>query len=224
MIAIRRSECPQILMGQRKKRTAHNDPHVVRALWEMQYQKCCYCEKLIPQGGAEANVEHFRPKSSHKRLMNSWSNLLLACGSCNNKKRDKFPVARNGDPLLIDPTDANTDPEDHLTFIISHEHPMYGSIMERNASLRGRTTIDTVGLANSFLIRNRKTTIREVMGLYMEILETTDETSRSQAVQRLEQRLGANCEHAAVAREFARANGLEAKLMLTIPRGAELGG
>lgn len=140
------------------------------------------------------------------------------------KKGTQFPVASNKKPLLLDPTDTSTDPEDHLEFIIDDDEALFGSIMERNGSVCGRKTIDTVDLTNSSHIRKRKNALQEIMNLYFNILKASDVTSKSQAVQHLEQRLGANCEHAAIAREFARVKKLEEKFGVRIPRGAELGG
>jgi hypothetical protein len=47
-------------------------------------------------------VEHFRPKAKVTKVKThpgyywlgyEWSNLLLACWSCNNRKRNRFPIA-----------------------------------------------------------------------------------------------------------------------------------
>jgi len=46
---------------------------------------CCYCERhLDPQ---DIHVEHIKPQKSHEKLSKHWSNLLLACSTCNTYKR-----------------------------------------------------------------------------------------------------------------------------------------
>ncbi len=47
---------------------------------------CSYCERWIASALA---VEHKVPKSAHPDLARSWSNLLLACATCNSHKSDK---------------------------------------------------------------------------------------------------------------------------------------
>lgn len=64
--------------------------------------KCAYCESVIDFG----DVEHFRPKGGARGLDGKsfypdcywwlaydWDNLLLACETCNQSKRDFFPVS-----------------------------------------------------------------------------------------------------------------------------------
>ncbi len=140
----------------------------------MQHGKCCYCEQRIPDEGHLKAVEHFRPKSIFKDLKNDWENLLLACSQCNGKKSDKFPVilsdrsdeletsdpktASEETPAIIDPSDSETDPEDHIGFDFTGSDMSdeeYGIIMARNNSLMGHTTIETVGLGRMFYAKKR---------------------------------------------------------------------
>ena len=92
MIRIKRQPCPSALEGVSSNANHYNKKEIVKALWDMQHMKCCYCECRIPQDGHLKAVEHFRPKSVYQELKNEWSNLLLACAQCNGKKRDKLPV------------------------------------------------------------------------------------------------------------------------------------
>ena len=87
-------------------------PHVVAALYAMQHGKCCYCEAYIPDWGTGKQVEHFRPQSAFRALINEWSNLLLACATCNSSKGDAFPTALDwtGTPFLLDPSNPELDP------------------------------------------------------------------------------------------------------------------
>ena len=93
MIQIERGECPPVLgPAGRIHKYLYRTKKVVRALWDMQKQKCCYCEQLIPPDGHGKAVEHFHPQSIFKSRRNDWPNLLLACPQCNGKKSNKFPV------------------------------------------------------------------------------------------------------------------------------------
>ena len=65
--------------------------------------KCAYCE-TDTSAGAPMQVEHYRPKakvtedSTHLGyywIAYEWSNLILSCSKCNNKKRNRFPVLNN---------------------------------------------------------------------------------------------------------------------------------
>src|SRR5258708_29176396 len=132
MIRIKRAECPPILLAARKHSDRFRNNKVVRALWVMQRNKCCYCEQLIPVEGHSKAVEHFRPQSIFKYSRNAWRNLLLACSQCNGKKSDKFPIMLTndenelkviylkrqgtGEPALMDPSHRTTNPEKHLDY------------------------------------------------------------------------------------------------------------
>jgi hypothetical protein len=86
--------------------------------------------------------------------------LALSCTICNSSwKGTLFPVAEDprpplveGEaytPLLLHPYDLQVDPEEHLTF------NGVGGILPRGSSLRGRRTIETVGLDRPSLTQAR---------------------------------------------------------------------
>jgi 5-methylcytosine-specific restriction endonuclease McrA len=60
--------------------------------------KCAFCENKPV--GSPPQVEHYRPKDGIKYITHTgyywlayeWSNLLLACGNCNNAKGTNFPI------------------------------------------------------------------------------------------------------------------------------------
>lgn len=54
--------------------------------------KCAYCEHKLEL----LHIEHYRPKTKYYWLAYSWDNLLLACPTCNQYKRDSFAI--NGNP------------------------------------------------------------------------------------------------------------------------------
>jgi uncharacterized protein (TIGR02646 family) len=74
----------------------YSNPHVRAVLEELFHDKCAYCETKIA-GGAEWDVDHFRPKGSvaenashpgYYWLAYTWRNLYPACKLCNQRRRD----------------------------------------------------------------------------------------------------------------------------------------
>lgn len=142
---------PSSIVGAPTDGDHYNSPDVVRALWLMQHAKCCYCECNIPETGQGSHVEHYRPQEDPRftHLRNKWTNLLLACSQCNGWKGDSFPTDGQTNPILIDPSSRNIDPENHIDFTTGRvqDEPV-GLAMERNGSRRGRRTIEVVRLYN----------------------------------------------------------------------------
>ncbi|MEY8689429.1 MAG: HNH endonuclease [Leptothrix sp. (in: b-proteobacteria)] len=60
--------------------------------------RCMYCS-----GSEASQVEHYRPKSSYPALTFDWSNLLWACGQCNQLKGNQF----NETKIPVNPVDEN---------------------------------------------------------------------------------------------------------------------
>lgn len=114
------------------------------ALVAMFQGKCAYCESKIDVVTYGA-IEHFRPKSKYPELTFTWSNLLLACDRCNDRghKGERFPLDVEGNPLLIDPTDPDTDPQAHLDFVWD---PKAGLASIYGRDNRGRTVEEVFDL------------------------------------------------------------------------------
>jgi uncharacterized protein (TIGR02646 family) len=139
---------------------------VKQALIKAQYQKCCFCERLI---GTDGDVEHFRPKQAYKQatgealkypayywLAYEWDNLYLACTGCNQRhKQNLFPLQNpleratnhkekieQEQPLFIDFGQEN--PEDFVGFRGEVAYAIKGS-------QRGQITIDLLKLNNRVL-------------------------------------------------------------------------
>lgn len=82
----------------------------LKSLETLYHNKCGYCE-TDTTAGASMQVEHYRPKAKvtedathggYYWMAYEWSNLLLSCAKCNNKKRNHFPVqgVRMAEPIL----------------------------------------------------------------------------------------------------------------------------
>lgn len=73
--------------------------YCINELMTIYKNKCCYCESK-PLAVSYFEVDHYRPKlgkesdghNGYYWLAYEWSNLLLACKRCNNKKLAQFPI------------------------------------------------------------------------------------------------------------------------------------
>lgn len=236
MIRIVRSTCPPCL-SKKKAKQSYSKREVVAALWAMQNRKCCYSEVQIPSEGHGKAVEHFRPKSKFKWLRNQWKNLLLVCPQCNGKKSDQFPemlttresetkVVYTRKPKaavspLIDPSDASTDPEEHLTYVLDDADPLFGQIIPRNQNPTGQTTIAITGIDDEFFFRARKRRALEVLTLEYRNLLIAAEAGNDEALAagraRFALLLSASAEFAGLARQYARYKKLDQRFGVQIP-------
>jgi uncharacterized protein (TIGR02646 family) len=244
MIKIERCSCPGVLKNSPSEGTKYRCKKVVCTLWRMQHGKCCYCEQLIPDKGHSKTVDHFHPKSIFKYLKNDWKNLLLACPQCNGKKSDKFPVELTNEldekkiiylktksganPLIINPSNPNIDPEEHIDFNVDIFNPEWcGIIKEKNNSTLGRKTIDTIGLDGRYYTNLRKKLCRDLIFYYLsfeEAIDKKDDVKIHFNKNKFEMMMSAKSEFAAFVRSFARHNKMDKKpFNLKIPFGAETG-
>lgn len=94
------------------------------------------------------DIDHYEPLAKAPLRTFVWLNHLLACSGCNSRyKRDAFPRAGNGRPLLLDPT--VDDPFDHLGLALSIGR--YTALTDRGAA-----TIDICQLNRDILCRGRQ--------------------------------------------------------------------
>lgn len=144
---------------------------VKEALKKAQHGKCAFCESRITHV-QYGDVEHFRPKKGFLRgktltrpgyywLAYDWDNLLLACQICNQRhKRNAFPLLRGSlrarshlgslvkeRPVFIHP--GWEDPSREIEFRLHVPYP-------RNGSIRGRRTIQGLGLKRRELMEERE--------------------------------------------------------------------
>lgn len=168
-------------------------------------------------------VEHFRPKGlpEFEGLINDWGNLLLSCRDCNGTKRKKFPKDDRGEPLLIDPSNGNIDPEDHLDFHTDFADGLDGQIFAKNESVIGKTTIDNIKLYKSIYVHQRREHLGDCIKALIKLKNSRENTpSRSQAISRFNDLLAANSPFAALTRSFARKISVD-KFGVSIPSGYE---
>ncbi|MCW3465890.1 hypothetical protein [Chitinophaga nivalis] len=158
------------------------------------FTKCAYCESRY-SAVFDGDVEHFRPKGrvlekipptpGYYWLANEWTNLVLSCQHCNQKrkhllpgttvqttqgKHDQFPLLNEGhriahhmhtlhgeEPsrLLIDPC-TDQDTEAQFEYDINH-----GTIIAR--SPKATTSIAVYALQRPELVKDRKEHIALVL-------------------------------------------------------------
>lgn len=149
MIKILRASVPTCLDKPNHEFAEHDCTRqaVKDALLAMQYGKCCYCERyLYDIGSTEREVEHYIPKHACKdgeghiqwHIANRWDNLMYACGTCNADKGIQHPYSSAGHLQIIDPTNEEINPEDHIDFIIDDPIIIYSA---KEGSSLGRSTI-----------------------------------------------------------------------------------
>jgi hypothetical protein len=132
------------------------------------YGKCAYCETFLG-GSVPIDSELFRPAASVAEapdhpgywwLASRWENMLLACGTCNRQKANRFPLIAesrrafaegrevNEQPLLLNPCEDH--PEEHLVFNDD------GTVVSETP--RGQATISVLGLNRDTLVQARRET------------------------------------------------------------------
>jgi len=206
MIRIKRSEeCPGTLNSEKVKKAKKElkaiadkrkplstefknywgEKDVRAAIWEMQFRKCCYCERKRDQN-RESDIEHFRPKaaieeaSDHKGywwLAYDWDNLFFSCRYCNQAfKKNYFPLLDEAkrahspadsldeeEPLLIDP--CKEDPIEHLSFDWFEESGIEALVVfasTRRNSKKGRKTIEIASLNREELVIARSRLLEDL--------------------------------------------------------------
>jgi hypothetical protein len=106
-------------------------------------ERCMFCGDS--QGTA---IDHFEPITESPIRTFDWLNHLLSCTACNSHyKRDQFPRADDGSPMLIDPTTEN--PAEHIHLILAAGE--YRGLTER-----GTATIAVLSLNRPILVQGRQ--------------------------------------------------------------------
>lgn len=245
MIKIKRTSIPKVLKDSPSNGKHYKKKEVVKALWEMQHGKCCYCERNITEEGYEKAVDHFRPKSIFPYLTNHWENLLLACPQCNGNKSNKFAVLNydNPDapmieelntpsgniPAIIDPSNQKIDPEDHIgfDFIGTIADKDFGIMKAKDESMLGKVTIDTIKIDSDFFIRKRRSHfLKNIFLDFRNLLVAKEENNEARLTScknAFLNHMSATGEFAAFVRAFARHEKLDQPpIGLKIPTGSEM--
>lgn len=179
----------------------------LEALEILYHSKCAYCE-TDTSAGAPMQVEHYRPKAKVTEDVNhlgyywiayEWSNLILSCSKCNNKKRNRFPIlgSRVTEPKLGDdglpsndfrlsnsPNFTSESPQLlHPEIDFVEDHFLYnekGEIVGRTA--KALETIKICGLNRKELVfkrltisNNFKSDIKEILSEFLDQKISSDQ-------------------------------------------------
>ena len=71
---------------------------------------CGYCGKHFKATLCDSQIEHFIPKKKYPEYENKYSNLILACKVCNNKKRSDWPSKDPSKNITDDGKEGYVDP------------------------------------------------------------------------------------------------------------------
>lgn len=152
-----------------EKKYRHKE--IKESLREMHHRKCAFCESFI-EHVSYSHIEHFRPKKIYPKQLVRWSNLFLACGVCNgaSHKGDKFPLAAEGGPLV------NPCTEDPSFFLTYNFDPVTNAALVGYKDLRGKKTIDTLGLNRPDLANDIRSQVVKKLYTLRKIFDMPDTT------------------------------------------------
>jgi hypothetical protein len=199
--------------------------------------RCAYCEVSLAADRYHGDVEHYRPKAAatdrnwHIRngkpirgstnrckpgyywLAYEWSNLLLACCECNQKKSNFFPIVggrtsrtltegceKTETPLLLNPYN-DKHPEKHLEFDKLGAVTAAGSGVDQE---RGRETIEICDLDRDILRKERmalaESAILDVSSYLRALNAAKDPTDIKDRRESLKRRMDAKHPHSGMIR------------------------
>lgn len=139
---------------KRKRKVPFREVRTVLVAMANGRQRCMYCED-----SAGTDIEHFWPKSDYPDRAFVWDNYLLSCSGCNSSKQHRFPLL-SGQPALIDPSDPQDDPANHLAI-----DPATGTF--RALGPKGEFSIAIFGLNRRILAEGRCHALRQLQLLLL---------------------------------------------------------
>jgi len=179
----------------------------------MQHRKCCYCEKELNPEDTQCETEHYMPKSALKdvngdiqwHLANKWENLLKACRDCNSAKGVQLPINNvTGLYEIIDPTNRDIDPEDHIDFDVVDS--CFICLKGKNGSQIGQSTIEKLKLTVRRDLRAKySNAIVEIESTFQKLTKALideDPNELSHQINQLLRSMSADVPYAAFSRNF----------------------
>lgn len=169
--------------------SAYKAPEVKALLREETFEKCAYCESKVLHIDF-GDVEHIKPKDTFHELRYSYENLTLACGVCNNKKRNFYSEET---PLLNPYID---DPKDHLMAI----GPM---VLRTPGSDRGLVTQKILDLNRPSLVERRTERLEAIASMADQLAKTKSAAVRAVLLGAMSDECSAKNEFSFVVSEYA---------------------
>ena len=121
---------------------SYNTDEVCKQLLMDQNDKCYLCERRLT---TDYQVEHFKSQANNGDLKQTWENLFVACGYCNNKKSNKYDD-------ILDPTQYD------IETIIEHSNDFVNQKAIFDSDNRTSEVLLTIKLLN--LLFNGKLSYR----------------------------------------------------------------
>lgn len=128
---------------------------------------CSYCDLFpVEKGADKPSIDHFKPKSTYEDLAYEWTNLFLACYSCQSYKLEKYPDI---EPLKPDESYYTFDEYFEIDFHSGKINP--NSCKSKDEQEKARVTIDLFGLNNDSRPISRKRELGKYLDSNNPILE-----------------------------------------------------
>jgi uncharacterized protein (TIGR02646 family) len=139
------------------------------AIAELAYGKCCYSEIRLGEESNYMEVEHFLPKNLYKEHVMQWGNLLPSCKKCNATKGEHD----TGKEPIVNPFIDN--PKDY--FYMDN-----GFYQVKDASLKGKRTLDILGLNDMKHFVNPRRRVSVEITKYLSIYNVSIEYVKDDAL------------------------------------------
>ncbi len=118
-------------------------PHVSSVFLDL----CGYCEEFC-----KGDVDHFRPKSKFPQRVYRWSNWILACPVCNNRKSEHWPQGG-----FVDPCNSSGfgNCESYFEFDTTTCEVVPSPRLPQSQKARAQHTIEDLGLNSYHHLKKR---------------------------------------------------------------------
>lgn len=174
----------------------YNTPDVKQQAIADSHSKCAYCESKVTHVSF-GDLEHMRPKKRFPSHAYDWSNLVLVCSRCNNKKRETYDEA-------VPPIDPVA--EDPAAFLVAHGEwvwPTAGALHDRAFE-----TIELVGLNRAELLEQRRRRCEKIRLLVTSYGRAVGQAAKAAILEQLQDELSEAGEFSFISRAAAHALGL----------------
>ncbi|WP_240843815.1 HNH endonuclease [Acidaminobacter sp. JC074] len=174
-------------------RNRYSQPEIKEQLIIETHGKCAYCESKL-RHVSSGDIEHIEPKNKDARpdLYIEWTNLTLACESCNRKGKKKY---YNPDLPLINP--YVEEPEDHLM--------IFGSmILGQPGNDRGAITEKILKLNRAELLERRQEKIRLIEVKVNNWMKTNDKYLKKILKEELIEEISPEKEYSSTIRSYLK--------------------
>lgn len=184
----------------KKVKKRYSQPEIKEQLMKETNGKCAYCESKFTHI-CPGDIEHILPKNkeAHPELYVTWSNLTMACESCNRSGKKSYN--NDAEPLLNPYTDA-----------IEQEIFSAGSMIFATAGSRqGQITIDVLQLNRGELIERRSEAIKKLDLLRMRYEQEKNMSYKEIILNEIMEEIGSDREYSFVLKSFCISAGIEVK-------------